>query len=216
MLWSSWHNILGGRRAKLGYQAMLVQHRGMGIPCHLLRRAFLCIHLFSLRWVFVAALRLPLGAQASIVAACRLWSTWTSVVVAQELGFSWHVESSQARDRTRVPCIGRWILIQFEPPGKSEKGFLVWGWCVPAIVLGHLRLLSITSWDYTALQNNLKIRFKLTLFLYVCPVFYSTSPVLPLLRWGRMKEDCHDGNSIIFPSRKTCHVPDTVYTWEIQ
>ena len=62
MLWSSWHNILGGRGAKLGYQAMLIQHRGMGIPCHLLRRAFLCICLFSLHWVFVAALRLPLGA----------------------------------------------------------------------------------------------------------------------------------------------------------
>ena len=59
------------------YQAMLVQHRGMGIPCHLLRRAFLCIYLFSLRWVFAAALKLPLGAARR--ACSRLWPTGFSL-----------------------------------------------------------------------------------------------------------------------------------------
>ena len=32
------------------------------------------------------------------------------VVVAHGLGCSWHVGSSQTRDWTHVPCIGRWIL----------------------------------------------------------------------------------------------------------
>ena len=33
-----------------------------------------------------------------------------SVVVAHGLSCSAHVDSSQTRDQTRVPCIGRWIL----------------------------------------------------------------------------------------------------------
>ena len=58
-----------------------------------------------------------LGAQASVVAArglsscgsqaleCRLSSCGARAQLLQ-----WHVGSSQTRDRTRVPCIGRWIL----------------------------------------------------------------------------------------------------------
>ena len=66
-----------------------------------------------------------LGVWASVVAACGLssWGTW----VLECSGFSscgtwaqqlWHtglvalqhVRSSQTRDRTHVPCLGRWIL----------------------------------------------------------------------------------------------------------
>ena len=99
-----------------------------------------CIN-FLLHWVFVAAHQLSLvmeskgyaslvhglltvvaslagehGLQAcglqqwqytgSVVGARRLQQLWCMVLVA-----SWHVESSWTRDRTCVPCIGRWILI---------------------------------------------------------------------------------------------------------
>ena len=59
------------------YQAMLVQHRWMGIPCHLPGRAFFCIYLFLLHWVFVAVLRLPLGAARR--GCSRLWPTGFSL-----------------------------------------------------------------------------------------------------------------------------------------
>ena len=37
--------------------------------------------------------------------ACRLQSLWQAGLAAL-----WHVRSSWTRDRTRIPCIGRWIL----------------------------------------------------------------------------------------------------------
>ena len=40
---------------------------------------------------------------SSLVMAGGLWSTWALVAL-------WHVESSQTRDWTRVPCLGRQIL----------------------------------------------------------------------------------------------------------
>ena len=58
-----------------------------------------------------------LGTQASVVVACGLQSLWLtgSRAQAQELWHTGlvaprHVGSSRARARTRVPCIGRWIL----------------------------------------------------------------------------------------------------------
>ena len=58
-----------------------------------------------------------LGAQASVVAACGL-SSCGSRALERRLSSRWltglaaprHVGSSQTRDRTHVPCIGRWIL----------------------------------------------------------------------------------------------------------
>ena len=53
-----------------------------------------------------------LGAWAAVVVGCGWallhtgFSWWRWGLVAD-----WHVESSQTRDRTRVPSIGRWILI---------------------------------------------------------------------------------------------------------
>ena len=60
--------------------------------------------------LFVAVHRL-LIAVASLVAEHRLWvrelqQLWHTGLVAL-----WHVESSWIRDRTHVPCTGRWILI---------------------------------------------------------------------------------------------------------
>ena len=48
-------------------------------------------------------------AVASLVADHGLQSAWASVVVVSVDALG-HVESSQARDRTHVPCIGRQIL----------------------------------------------------------------------------------------------------------
>ena len=51
-----------------------------------------------------------LGCAGFIVVAPGLQGTG-SVVVAHRLSCSvWHVDSSQSRDRTRVPCIGRQTL----------------------------------------------------------------------------------------------------------
>ena len=48
----------------------------------------------------------------------RVWSLWLSGSRAQAqylwatgLVAPWHVRSSQIRDQTHIPCLGRWILI---------------------------------------------------------------------------------------------------------
>jgi len=72
----------------------------------LLREGFLLVAMrgaFSL--VVVCGL---LIAVASLVADHGLQSAWASVVVVSVDALG-HVESSQARDRTHVPCIGRQI-----------------------------------------------------------------------------------------------------------
>ena len=56
----------------------------------------------------VAACRLLIEV-ASLIAEPRLWSTG-SVVWCMGSIAPWHVKSSQARDKTCVPCIGRRIL----------------------------------------------------------------------------------------------------------
>ena len=55
-----------------------------------------------------------LGAQASVFAACGLSRGGTGLAVLR------HVEPSQARDQTRVPCIARGVPIA-GPPGKSNS-----------------------------------------------------------------------------------------------
>ena len=72
---------------------------------------------FSLRWLLLlrstASRRVGFSscsAQASVVAAsrissCNTWAPGHTGLVALR-----HVGSSQTRDQTRVPCIGRWIL----------------------------------------------------------------------------------------------------------
>ena len=49
-----------------------------------------------------------------VVVASGVQGVWASAVVAHGLSCSMgHAESSQTRDGTRVPCIGRWILIHY-------------------------------------------------------------------------------------------------------
>ena len=46
----------------------------------------------------------------SLVAENWLSGAQASVIPVHEFSCPWHVESSWTRDRTHVPCIGRWIL----------------------------------------------------------------------------------------------------------
>ena len=53
------------------------------------------------------------GAVAQRLISCGSWALEhrLSRCGAQALVALWHVESSQIRDQTRVPCTGRWIFI---------------------------------------------------------------------------------------------------------
>ena len=97
--------------------------------CHLFL-IYLFIYLFWLHWVFVAArglspvaasrghsslqcmgfsLQWSTGSRRAGFSSCgsRAQQLWHMGLVAP-----WHVGSSRTRARTRVPCIGRWILNQ--------------------------------------------------------------------------------------------------------
>ena len=85
-----------------------------------------CVVLLSVVTLLVAEHRLQAcGLQqlqhiGLVVVAHRLQSV-RSVVVVLQLITLWHVESSQSRDQTYVPCIARQILIHWttrEAPGK--------------------------------------------------------------------------------------------------
>ena len=84
---------------------------GPGLRCH--TQAFSS----GLRRVLLACVvRGPLSA-ASPVAVWALGCTrfirgalWAPQLWAEGLAATWHVGSSQTRDRTHVPCIGRWML----------------------------------------------------------------------------------------------------------
>ena len=86
-------------------------------------------------YLFVAELGLPCCPGLSLVVACWLLVMVASLVVdcglygtqAQKL---WpmalvtpqHVESSQTRDQTGVPCIGRWILNHWTTREVQKSG----------------------------------------------------------------------------------------------
>ena len=91
---------------------------------------------FGLRWVFVTARELSLVA---VSGGCCLYGVWSSRcggfsccrawalerVGIQELQYVGsvplqHVDSSQPRDLTWVPCIGRWILNHWTTRGVQE------------------------------------------------------------------------------------------------
>ena len=61
---------------------------------------------------FFSYCRTPaLGSQASVVASLRLSSCGVRALGHVVLAALRHVESSQTRDQTHIPCNGRWILI---------------------------------------------------------------------------------------------------------
>ena len=59
---------------------------------------------FSLQWLLLLRSR---GSRRVGFSSCGVWAQqlWRTGLVAP-----WHMGSSQTRDRTRVPCVGRWIL----------------------------------------------------------------------------------------------------------
>ena len=58
--------------------------------------------------VSVAARGLPLAAVSGAALPSAAWAPHGS---GWSLVHGWHAESSHTRDRARVPCIGRWIII---------------------------------------------------------------------------------------------------------
>ena len=98
---------------------------------------------FCLCWVFIAACRLSLLVVSwgySLVATLSLLVAVASLA-AQALGLrlsscstqhlvaSWHVGSSQTRDQTCGPCIGRWILNHWT--SREVPGVLSLPWPCP-------------------------------------------------------------------------------------
>ena len=72
---------------------------------------------FWLRWVFVAGRGLSLGVMRgfSHCSGFSCYRSWAVGAQAQQLQYKglaalWHVESSQTKEWTQVPCTGRWIL----------------------------------------------------------------------------------------------------------
>ena len=77
---------------------------------------FVAVHMFSLRWLL---LLWRTGSRHAGFSSCgmqaqQLWLAGSRAQAHQlwHMGLvaPWHVGSSGARARTRVPCIGRWIL----------------------------------------------------------------------------------------------------------
>ena len=70
---------------------------------------FVAVRGFSLQWLLLlrsrGSRRAGFSTCGSRALQCRLSSCGTRALVAPR-----HVGSSRTRDRTRVPCIGRWIL----------------------------------------------------------------------------------------------------------
>ena len=91
---------------------------------------FLILFIYCwLLWAFVALVSGVVALQL-LIAVSSHWRAWAHSKQAQEL---WHtcsvvprqVESSQTRDQSHVPCIGRWILNHWTT-GKVLWFFLEW------------------------------------------------------------------------------------------
>ena len=87
-----------------------------------LRTLSVCLFIYWLCWVFVAAHRLSLVAETEGYSS--LWYTGLGT------GFSslglvapWHVEASWTRDQTPAPCTGRHVLIHCTATEVSIKDF---------------------------------------------------------------------------------------------
>ena len=84
----------------------------LNVPFHL----FVC---FWLLWIFVVAWAFSsYSSRSSHCGGFYLLRSMGQVSGLQELRRMWlaalrHVESSRTRDQISVPCIGRWILIQW-------------------------------------------------------------------------------------------------------
>ena len=79
--------------------------------------------LIAVGWLL---LLLSIGSRrtGSAAVALQLWGA-DSAVVHIDLVASQHVGSSRSRDRTRVPCIGRWILNRWTTWEALTFSFLI-------------------------------------------------------------------------------------------
>ena len=91
--------------------------------CFLFLKVFIYLLLllfyFWLHWLFVAVPNtfsrcLVWASHCSVFSCCRAWAlgyvSFSSCVTQTGLVYLQQVESSQTRDQTHVPCIGRWSL----------------------------------------------------------------------------------------------------------
>ena len=135
-----WESVLDSVRYQI--LSLILSHWILIVSLYFLKEKFiyLCIYCWLHR-VFVAVYGL------SLVAVCRLLIGWGSCG-ARALGFSscstwaqylWylglialqHVDSSQTRDQTRVPCIGRQVLIHWTTREVHHSIFLDRYWDLP-------------------------------------------------------------------------------------
>ena len=114
---------------------------------------------FWLSWVFVAASGLSSCRELGLLSCCwcgllLLRSTGSRVSGLQQLWYiglvaRWHGASSRTRDRTCVPCIGRWILIHWTTRGVQK--FLL---LMAAVLLLLFALFYLCIYFCSFLQNN--------------------------------------------------------------
>ena len=88
---------------------------------------YLLFTYFWLCWVFIAVWAFSSCREHGLLiveasrsrctgfSSCSTWELWCTGLAAPQ-----HVESSQARNRTHVPCIGRWILTHWTNQGNPR------------------------------------------------------------------------------------------------
>ena len=78
---------------------------------------------FWLCWIFFAVFRLSLvvASKCFSLLRCTDFSWWLLLLCSRYMGSPpWQVESSWIRDRTRVPCLSRWILNHWTTTRKFQ------------------------------------------------------------------------------------------------
>ena len=110
---------------------------------------FLILFIYCwLLWAFVALVSGVVALQL-LIAVSSHWRAWAHSKQAQEL---WHtcsvvprqVESSQTRDQSHVPCIGRWIL---NHRTTREVQIFIWFIWLCQVLVAAQRIFSCGMWD---------------------------------------------------------------------
>ena len=92
----------------------------------------------------------------SAVVACECWLTGSVVVAYMGLVTPWHLGSSQTRDQTLVPCIGRQILNHWTTRGFPVMFIFYFPLRVNQLI--HIDLLWFLDSDETFVRQSLWIR----------------------------------------------------------
>ena len=122
---------------------------------------------FWLLWVFIAARRFSLVAVSKGAPPCE-FSLWALVHRLQQLWLVglialWHVGSSQIRDQTRVPCIGRWILNHWTT--REVHCFSVFETWFPSSLDQFLAIFQNVPHLKSFFYSNFKIIFEMGKFI---------------------------------------------------